>query len=60
MFDIDNSGFISPDELRSVLADSEHVLPEKIVENIMGIADTNGDGLISLEEFLNVMKNSDL
>jgi Ca2+-binding EF-hand superfamily protein len=60
MFDIDNSGFISPEELRSVFTDSEHIIPDRIIESIMRIADTNGDGKISLEEFLNVMKNTDL
>ena len=59
MFDSDNSGFISPDEIKCALADSDKNIPERIIDSIMEIADTNKDGQISLEEFLNAMKNCD-
>ena len=59
MFDSDNSGFITPYEIMCTLTDSNNNIPERIINSIMEITDTNKDGKISLEKFLNMMKNCD-
>jgi calcium-dependent protein kinase len=57
-FDLDGDGKISPEELQQVLgADGvgDHFDTAKVAEMIKE-ADTNGDGVISFEEFLEHMK----
>lgn len=44
MFDIDNSGFISPQEIRDSLSDSERLVSENIIKNIFNEVDINNDG----------------
>eukprot|EP00928_Gymnodinium_smaydae_P089028 TRINITY_DN73036_c0_g1_i1.p1 TRINITY_DN73036_c0_g1~~TRINITY_DN73036_c0_g1_i1.p1 ORF type:complete len:610 (-),score=158.17 TRINITY_DN73036_c0_g1_i1:398-2227(-) len=46
VFDVDNDGFISVDELSSVIEDKD------AVSEIFGIVDTNGDGSIDYTEFV--------
>ncbi|CAG9310554.1 unnamed protein product [Blepharisma stoltei] len=53
-FDSDQSGSITVKEIKSFLGD-ESELEEGIWEQILKEADTNGDGVLDLEEFKNVM-----
>ena len=59
--DRNNNGLISIHEIRYIVTHSSKAGEEKIsedeIELIMKEADTDGDGLISLEEFLTIMKN---
>ena len=59
MFDIDGSGFISPLEIRDSLSDAEHLVSEHIIKNIFNAVDSNKDGQISFEEFMNFMHKTD-
>ncbi len=51
MFDKDNSGTISRDEIREALGDMEEEIAEKIISEV----DVNNDGEISFEEFETMM-----
>ena len=51
MFDTDNSGSISPQEIKDALGQ----LDEKLVQSIIDEVDANGDGEISYEEFEKMM-----
>ncbi len=44
MFDTDNSGFISPEEVKAVLGVGRKFGSEKIWEDIINEVDVNGDG----------------
>ena len=59
--DRNNNGLISIHEIRYIVTHPSKAGQEKIseeeIELIMKEADTDGDGLISLEEFLTIMKN---
>jgi len=52
-FDADDSGFITPDELRSVLGEA---FDESIATEMLTETDTNHDGKVSLDEFMVYMK----
>lgn len=51
MFDKDQGGTISSDEIRQILSYSGAQIDDQMVENIMKQVDDNGDGEISFEEF---------
>ena len=55
MFDKDNSGTISPDEIKEVLGFSSEVSSEQI-DSIIKEVDINGDGEIQFDEFCQMMK----
>ena len=58
MFDKDNSGIISADEIKEVLQfGGSSSLSASAVETIIKQVDENGDGEISFEEFVAMMKN---
>lgn len=59
LFDQDNSGTITADELKNVFAASGAVSDESI-EAILKQADENGDGEIEYAEFCNLMSKVDL
>mmetsp|Transcript_5560 Transcript_5560/g.10446 ORF Transcript_5560/g.10446 Transcript_5560/m.10446 type:complete len:498 (-) Transcript_5560:91-1584(-) len=52
-FDSDNSGFITPENLRSVLGST---FDEDMIEELLAEADTSRDGKISYDEFMVFMK----
>jgi calcium-dependent protein kinase len=66
VFDLDGNGFLTPDELTQVLsrddgkemADRFNHTPDEI-EQIIKECDTDGDGHISFEEFLAMMKKDE-
>ena len=54
MFDKDNSGALSPDEIKDVLCFDSTVDPKEI-DKIIAEVDENGDGEIQFDEFCNMM-----
>jgi len=54
MFDKDNSGNITPAEIKTVLSADSNI-PANVMKAIMEQVDENGDGEISLKEFINLM-----
>ncbi|XP_035694118.1 calmodulin-like protein 4 [Branchiostoma floridae] len=54
-FDKDKSGFIEPNELKEVLTYLGLASGEEIVKTMIGVADSNKDGKISITELANVM-----
>lgn len=57
MFDKDNSGSITPSEIKAVLQGADNKIPNAVIDAIIKQVDANGDGNISLEEFTQLMKN---
>ena len=58
MFDKDNSGSISAEEIREVLSfGGTNPLSKEAIDAIIKQVDENGDGDISYEEFVDMMKN---
>jgi len=55
-FDVDSSGGIDKDEIEAVLRYVGEKLSEKDIARIRNMADADGDGVVSYEEFLNVLK----
>lgn len=53
MFDTDNNGFITQDELKSIF--TENNLNQEAWNQIISEVDPNGDGKISLKEFVEMM-----
>ena len=58
MFDKDGSGMITPSEIRTVLQSSESKIPNNIIDAVIKQVDQNGDGQISFEEFMTLMRNA--
>merc|ERR1719222_1076238 len=57
MFDKDGSGIISPDEIKEVLSfGGTNQLSKSTIDAIVKQVDENGDGEISYEEFVDMMK----
>ena len=57
MFDKDGSGIISPDEIKEVLSfGGTNQMSKSTLEMIVKEVDENGDGEISFEEFVEMMK----
>ncbi|XP_034477198.1 calmodulin-beta-like [Drosophila innubila] len=57
VFDKENTGFIGPDQLRSVFFDVDQVVHEDEIEEMIRNADQDGDGRLSYEEFVQMMSN---
>ncbi|KAL4217578.1 hypothetical protein ACF0H5_022320 [Mactra antiquata] len=55
VFDKDNSGTISAEEIRAVLRSCGEDVPDEEIENMLKMVDKDGDGNISIEEFAAVM-----
>ena len=52
MIDDDNTGEISPQELRMVLESLGDTVTDKEIKEMIKAADTNGDGEIQFDEFV--------
>lgn len=57
IFDKDHSGNITASEIKAVLQQDSSI-PNEIVQQIIKQVDANGDGEISLEEFVAIMKDT--
>lgn len=57
LFDLDNSGYITVDELKEVLGDG-NAFADGIWKDLLKQVDLNGDGVIDLKEFMALMTNS--
>ncbi|XP_041016591.1 calmodulin-like protein 11 [Juglans microcarpa x Juglans regia] len=55
VFDQDQDGYISPNELRHVMINLEERLTDEEVDQMIRDADLDGDGLINFEEFVRMM-----
>ena len=56
MFDKNKDGFISADELRTVMESLGEMLTEADIDNMMKVADQDDDGRVSFEEFAFMMR----
>eukprot|EP00644_Phytophthora_capsici_P013499 jgi/Phyca11/115922/e_gw1.29.63.1 len=54
-FDVDNSGSISPEELRQLLLASGEDMDDAELASVIQQADTDHDGEINFEEFIALM-----
>lgn len=55
-FDEDNIGYLDASKLKSMLNECFFNLDEAAINNMITVADTDGDGRISEYEFLRIMK----
>ncbi len=55
-FDDDNSGFLDCNKLKAMLSECFFNLDDSAINNMIAVADTDGDGKISEYEFLRIMK----
>ena len=55
-FDLDENGLISFDELAQILRKENPDITDEIIEYMMAEVDTDHDGNISFEEFIEAMK----
>ncbi|KAK2365185.1 calmodulin [Trifolium repens] len=55
VFDKDKDGYISSNELRSVLRGIGEKVTEEELDQMIKMADLNGDGLIDYQEFIRMM-----
>ncbi|KAI4373924.1 hypothetical protein MLD38_011982 [Melastoma candidum] len=60
VFDKDQNGFISPNELRQVMINLGEKLTDEEVEQMIKEADLDGDGLVNYEEFVQMMRTAQL
>ena len=50
--DSNGDGFISKDELKSMLASLGEPVDEAVINEMIALADTNGDGKVDFNEFV--------
>ncbi|CAI0384552.1 unnamed protein product [Linum tenue] len=55
VFDQDQDGFISPNELRHVMMNVGERVTDEELEQMVKVADLDGDGRINYEEFVKMM-----
>ena len=58
VFDYNDDGFISLDEIRAVLGQGNN-LSDEVWQNLLNEADSNGDGVIDMMEFVKLMMSED-
>ena len=55
--DVDGNGTITSEELQKVMKEQGEKLPEALINVMVAMADTNGDGKIDFQEFLQMVVN---
>ncbi|CAN6462965.1 unnamed protein product [Victoria cruziana] len=55
VFDKDQNGYISAEELRNVMINLGEKLTDEEARQMISEADTDGDGLVNYEEFVKIM-----
>ena len=55
VFDQDGNGFITPSELRQVMANLGEALTDEEIDQMIKEADMDGDGQVNYEEFVRLM-----
>jgi Ca2+-binding EF-hand superfamily protein len=58
IFDKDGNGLVDQEELKTILENFGEYLDDKEIERMIKEIDNDGDGFISLEDFVNAMSNS--
>jgi len=58
VFDVDGSGTISPDEIFKLMASLGENLSEEEIKSMVKEVDSNGDGSIDYEEFVNFIRDN--
>lgn len=59
-FDLDHSGYITVDEIKQMMGGLNENVTDEIWEGMLREADENGDGMIDLQEFKNLMTRRSL
>jgi calcium-dependent protein kinase len=59
-FDLDHSGYITVDEIKKMLGGQNEGVGDDIWKQMLEEADENGDGMIDLQEFKNLMTRRSL
>lgn len=60
VFDLDRDGFVSVDEMKSVLSSFGLSLPRNEIEDMFASVDVDNDGQLNFEEFAELMKFSSI
>jgi Ca2+-binding EF-hand superfamily protein len=50
--DVDGNGTVSPEELQKFMKEQGEKIPEGVINVMVAMVDTDGDGKINYEEFL--------
>ena len=53
VMDANKDGFVTKDELKSLLKGLGEDVTDEVVDEMISIADTNGDGKVEFDEFCN-------
>ena len=53
--DVDGNGTVSPEELQKFLKEQGAKIPEGVINVTVAMLDTDGDGKINFEEFLQML-----
>eukprot|EP00930_Biecheleria_cincta_P084316 TRINITY_DN73801_c0_g1_i1.p1 TRINITY_DN73801_c0_g1~~TRINITY_DN73801_c0_g1_i1.p1 ORF type:complete len:202 (-),score=57.99 TRINITY_DN73801_c0_g1_i1:106-711(-) len=60
MFDNDNSGYINMQKLKRISRMLGDAVSDEELREMLSLADRNGDGFVSLEEFMSLMKSREM
>ena len=50
--DANNDGYVTKDELKAMLSSLGEPVDDAVVDEMMAVADVNGDGKVDFEEFV--------
>ena len=55
--DLDKSGTVEKEELRKAIMEANPLATEKVVQEMLRFADTDGDGTVDFEEYKAIMRS---